>query len=117
MRLHNVVVVIAVVILCYIGAGAPSVLLLFKPAVISQALALKPVTWHWLNHVDRAIPIAELLASRFYVLLVAALCAMVAGCAFGVFATKRRFTYMLTMSLAVVVIFVYAQIQAYYTVA
>lgn len=117
MRLKIVVVAIAVLALCYVGAGAPSLLLLLKPAVIGEALALKPLTWHWLNHVDRAIPQAELLASRFYILLLAFLCVMLAGLSFGVIASRRRFTYMLSMSLALVAIVVYAQLQAYYTVA
>ncbi|CAH2924656.1 MAG: hypothetical protein CPDRYMAC_2389 [uncultured Paraburkholderia sp.] len=103
--------------LCYLGAGTPSMSLLLRPSVFGQALALKPLTWHWLNHVDRVTPIAELLASRFYVLLFALLCAMAAGCSFGILATKRRFACMLAMSLAILAVVVYAQIQAFYTVA
>ncbi|MFM0646657.1 hypothetical protein PQR14_20220 [Paraburkholderia bryophila] len=117
MRLKTAIAVIVALVLCYIGAGAPPLWLLFKPSVMSEAIALKPITWHWLNHVDRGTPQTELLASRFYVFLIAIVCAVVGMVSFGAFATKRRFAYMLTMSLAIIAIVVYAQCEAYYTVA
>ncbi|ASL42748.1 hypothetical protein bAD24_I04605 [Burkholderia sp. AD24] len=117
MRLKTAIAFVVALVLCYIGAGTPPLGLLFKPSVMSDAIALKPITWHWLNQIDRGMPQAELLASRFYVFLIAIICAVVGMISWGAFATKRRFGYMLTMSLAIIAIVVYAQCQAYYTVA
>jgi len=72
---RHVIVALLVLVACYIAAGLPAVCLLFKPSVIGDALALKPITYHCANRADRAVPEAELLASRFYVLVLAAISA------------------------------------------
>lgn len=71
MKIGPSIVVLTVLAACYIAAGSPAIGLLFKPSIIGDALALKPITYHWANRADRAIPEAELLASRFYVLILA----------------------------------------------
>ena len=61
MKLRVSIVVLVILVACYLAAGTPAVGLLFKPAVLSAALALKPITYHWANRLDRTIPEAELL--------------------------------------------------------
>ncbi|CAM2191238.1 protein of unknown function [Paraburkholderia kururiensis] len=85
MKFSVTIAALVVVVACYIAAGSPAVGLLFKPSVIGNALALKAITYHWANRADRAIPEAELLASRFYVLILA-----VVSAAAGIFAFRVR---------------------------
>lgn len=84
---------------CYIVAGTPAVGLPFKPSVVGDALALKPITYHWANRLDRAIPEADLFASRFYVLIFAVVTAAAGIAALHVDATGRRFTFVLSWSI------------------
>ncbi|OXI85887.1 hypothetical protein CFB50_14730 [Burkholderia sp. AU33423] len=107
---------LAAVALCYTGAGAPTLSRLLDPAVISEGLALKPITYHWLNHVDRAIPEADLFASRFYVLALASLNAMAALFALDAHRSRRRFALVLGWAFVMLIVLVNAQIQAFYNV-
>ena len=116
MRLKFAVATLAALALCYLGAGAPAVALLLKPAVISDGLALKAITYHWANRFDRATPVDELLASRFYVLVFAAI-----SVAAGFFALRanrdaKSFAFALGWSIAVLAVLIFAQTQAFYTV-
>jgi hypothetical protein len=108
---------LAAVVLCYVGAGAPTLSRLLDPAVIGEGLALKPITYHWINHVDRAIPEADLFASRFYVLVLAALTALAALFALDAHRNRRRFAFVLGWAIAMLIVLVNAQIQAFYNVA
>ncbi|PMS15255.1 hypothetical protein C0Z18_27585 [Trinickia dabaoshanensis] len=110
------IVALVVLVACYIAAGTPAVGLLFKPAVLSDALALKPISYHWTNRLDRTIPEAELMASRFYVLILAAVSAAAGIFAFRANATGRRFAFILSWSIVLLAILVYAQMRAFYTV-
>lgn len=116
MKLRVSTVVLVILVACYLAAGSPAVGLLFKPSVISDAIALKPITYHWANRGDRAIPEAELLASRFYVLILAGVSAATGIFAFSVDATGRRFAFMLSWSIVLLALLAYAQTQAFYTV-
>jgi len=116
MKLRVSIVVLVILVACYLAAGTPAVGLLFKPAVLSAALALKPITYHWANRLDRTIPEAELLASRFYVLVLAVVTAAAGIFAFRVNAAGRRFTIILSWSIVLLAILAYAQMQAFYTV-
>lgn len=116
MKVRLGIVILVVLIACYFAAGTPAVSLLFKPSVLGDALALKPITYHWANRLDRAIPEAELLASRFYVLIFAAVSATAGIFAFRVDATGRRFAFVLSWSIVLLAILAYAQMQAFYTV-
>ncbi|HVW51595.1 MAG TPA: hypothetical protein VHC91_14555 [Trinickia sp.] len=116
MKVRLSIVVLVILVGSYIAAGSPAVGLLFKPAVISDAIALKPITYHWANRADRAIPEAELLASRFYVLILAVVSAAAGISAFRTEATGRRFTFVLSWSIVLLAILAYAQMQAFYTV-
>lgn len=115
MRLKWVVVILLALTLCYLGAGAPAAHLLLKPAVISDGLTLKAITYHWTNRFDREIPEAELLASRFYVLLLATVSALAALSVLGAHRNAKHFTAALGCALALLVILVCAQTQALYT--
>ncbi|WP_175696347.1 hypothetical protein [Burkholderia ambifaria] len=116
MRLRITIAVLAALVLCYVAAGAPSIGLLFKPSVIGGGLALKPITYHWANRLDRAIPEAELLASRFYVLVLAAISLAASGLVFRGARDGKGFAFVLGWSVALLVILLYAQTQAFYTV-
>ncbi|KVC15043.1 hypothetical protein [Burkholderia diffusa] len=116
MKLRLTIAVLAALMLCYVVAGAPSIGLLFKPSVIGEGLALKPITYHWANRLDRAIPEAELLASRFYVLVLAAISLAASGLVFRGARTGKSFAFVLGWSVALLVILLYAQTQAFYTV-
>jgi hypothetical protein len=116
MRLRITIAVLAALVLCYVAAGAPSIGLLFKPSVIGGGLALKPITYHWANRLDRAIPDAELLASRVYVLVLAAISLAASGLVFRGARTGKGFAFVLGWSVALLVILLYAQTQAFYTV-
>jgi uncharacterized membrane protein len=116
MKFWFTIAALVVVVACYIAAGAPSVGLLFEPSVLRDALALKPITYHWANRLDRTIPEAELLASRFYVLVLAGVSAVAGILAFRGDAIERRFSFILSWSIVLLAIFAYAQIQAFYTV-
>ncbi|RDU98921.1 hypothetical protein [Trinickia dinghuensis] len=116
MKLKLTVTVLAALILCYIAAGSPSIGLLFKPSVIADGLALKPITYHWANRLDRAAPAAELLASRFYVLAVAVVSAVASLFMFRGNGDRKRFVFVLGWAIALLAILVYAQSQAFYTV-
>ena len=107
---------LGVVVLCYAGAGAPTLSRLLDPAVIGEGLALKPITYHWVNHVDRAIPEADLFASRFYVLVLAALNAGAARLALDAHRSRKRFAFVLGWALVMLIVLVNAQIQAFYNV-
>ena len=110
------IVVLVILVACYIAAGTPAVGLLFKPSVVCDGLALKPITYHWANRLDRTIPEAELLASRFYVLILAVVSAVAGIVAFRVDATGRRFPFVLCWSILLLAVLAYAQMQAFYTV-
>lgn len=112
----RVAIVTLIVVACYLAAGAPTVGMLFKPAVLGDALALKPITYHWANRLDRSIPEAELLASRFYVLILAVVSAVAGIFAFRVDATRHRFAFVFSWSIVLLAILAYAQMQAFYTV-
>lgn len=100
----------------YVGAGAPSVFLLLKPSVIEEGIALKAITYHGANPADSRIPQADLAASRFYVLLIA-LASLFAGVvAFRPRMSKANFLALLGVAASLLLIFVYAQFQAFYTV-
>ncbi len=116
MRLRITIAVLAALVLCYVAAGAPSIGLLFKPSVIGGGLALKPITYHWANRLDRAIPEAELLASRFYVLVLATISLAASGLVFRGARDGKGFAFVLGWSVALLVILLYAQTQAFYTV-
>jgi len=107
---------LAAVVLCYAGAGAPTLSRLLDPAVIGEGLALKPITYHWVNRVDRAIPEADLFASRFYVLVLAALNAVAALVALDAHRSRRRFAFLLGWALVMLIVLVNAQVQAFYSV-
>ncbi|KAG8150907.1 hypothetical protein [Burkholderia catarinensis] len=116
MKLKFVAVAFLVLILCYLGAGAPASHLLLKPAVITDGLTLKAITYHWTNRFDREVPAAELLASRFYVLVLAAISAFAALSALKANRSASSFNVALGCAIALLVILIYAQTQAYYTV-
>ncbi len=77
---------------------------------------MKPITYHWANRLDRAIPEAELLASRFYVLMLAAISLAASGLVFRGAHDGKRFAFALGWSIALLVILLYAQTEAFYTV-
>jgi hypothetical protein len=116
MRLKFAAATLVVLAVCYLGAGAPSLALLFKPAVISDGLTLKAITYHWANRFDRAMPEAELLASRFYVLVFAAVSALAAISVLKANRDAKSFAFAFGWSVVVLVVLVYAQAQAFYTV-
>ncbi|WP_114811876.1 hypothetical protein [Paraburkholderia kururiensis] len=116
MRLRFIAVALVVLALCYFGAGAPAMTLLLKPAIVGDGLALKSITYHWANRADRAIPETELLASRFYVLLFAAVTVGAALSALKADRDIRRFAFAFGWSIVLFGILVYAQMQAFYTV-
>lgn len=116
MKLRVTIVALVVIVACYFAAGTPAVGVLFKPAVLADALALKPITYHWANRLDRTTPEAELLASRFYVLILAVVSAMAAIFAFRVDASRHRFAFVFSWSIVLLAILAYAQMQAFYTV-
>ncbi|AIT21085.1 putative membrane protein [Burkholderia thailandensis E254] len=116
MKLRLTVAVLAALVLCYVAAGTPSIGLLFKPSVIGEGLALKPITYHWANRLDRAIPEAELLASRFYVLVLAVVSLAASGLVLRGSRDGKGFAFVLGWSVALLVILLYAQTQAFYTV-
>lgn len=116
MRLKFAVATLVALALCYLGAGAPPIALLFKPAVIADGLALKAITYHWANRLDRAAPEAELLASRFYVLLFASISLAAAFLALKAHRDAKRFAVALGWSVVILVVLVFAQTQAFYTV-
>ncbi|MBK3738157.1 hypothetical protein G3A39_02905 [Paraburkholderia aspalathi] len=105
-----------VLALCYLGAGAPPVALLLKPAVISDGLVLKAITYHWANRFDRTLPEAELLASRFYVLAFAAVSVLAAISVLKANRNAQSFAFALGWSVVVLVVLVCAQTHAFYTV-
>ncbi|KVL00880.1 hypothetical protein WT01_36785 [Burkholderia cepacia] len=107
---------LAAAVLCYAGAGAPTLSRLLAPAVIGEGLALKPITYHWVNRVDRAIPEADLFASRFYVLVLAALNAVAARVALDAHRSRSRFAFLLGWALVMLIVLVNAQVQAFYNV-
>ncbi|KVZ09743.1 hypothetical protein WL80_09875 [Burkholderia ubonensis] len=108
------IAVILVLVACYIGAGAPSLELLLKPSVVLDGLALKAGTWHYMNHEDRAVPAPEFLASRFYTLIVAALCAVCGVAVARVDVTRKRLACLIAVAVALQFIFYYAQMRAFY---
>lgn len=116
MKLKLTLAVLAALVLCYIAAGSPSIGLLLKPSVIGEGLALKPITYHWVNRFDRTTPAAELLASRFYVLTLAVVSVVASLFVFRSTRDGKGFYFVLGWSVALLVIFVYAQSQAFYTV-
>lgn len=107
---------LAVVVLCYVGAGAPPLARLLDPVVIGEGVALKPITYHWVNRVDRAIPEADLFASRFYVLVLAALNALAALFALDAHRGRRRFAFVLGWAIVMLIVLVNAQVHAFYNV-
>jgi hypothetical protein len=118
MRLRVVAIfAIVALALCYVGAGVPPIALLLKPSVVSDGLALKFITWHWTNYADRALSKPELIASRFYVLLIAALCILGAWITYWPNVTRKNFFVLLALALGLLCLLVYAQYQAYYLVA
>ncbi|MDS0859237.1 hypothetical protein NUV25_16135 [Burkholderia pseudomultivorans] len=111
------VVALAVLALCYCAAGTPPASRLLAPSVISAGLALKPITYHWLNRFDRTLPEADLYASRFYVLLLAALNMLACGFALHAHRSAKRFAFVLACALVMLAVLVNAQIHAFYQVA
>jgi ABC-type Na+ efflux pump permease subunit len=107
---------LAAIALCYVGAGAPALSRLLDPAVIGEGLALKPITYHWVNHADRAIPEADLFASRFYVLVLAAFTSLTALLALDAHRNRGRFAFVLGWAFVMLIVLVNAQIQAFYNV-
>lgn len=116
MRLRFAVAVLVVLALCYLGAGTPAIALLLKPAVISDGLTLKAITWHWANRFDQAAPETELLASRFYVLVFAAINAFAAFFALKANRDTKSFALALIWAVVVLAVLIGAQAQAFYTV-
>ena len=116
MKLRVTVVALVVLAVCYLAAGSPAVALLFKPSVVSDAIALKPITYHWANRADRAIPAPELLASRFYVLVLAGISVTASVVAFRKDGSAGRFAFVLLWAVSLFAILLYAQTQAFYTV-
>ncbi|WP_149029684.1 hypothetical protein [Paraburkholderia fungorum] len=90
--------------------------MLLKPAVISDGLTLKAITYHWTNRFDQAMPEAELLASRFYVLVFAAVSVLAAISALKANRDAKSFAFAMGWSVVVLVVLVCAQTQAFYTV-
>lgn len=109
------VAMFAALIVCYMAAGCPAIGLLFEPSVIGEGLALKPLTYHWLNRFDRTTPAPELLASRFYVWVLAGVSAGAALCVLRNGRDSKTFLFALSWSIALLAIFVFAQTQAFYT--
>lgn len=116
MKLRLTLSVLIALVLCYIAAGSPAIGLLFNPSVIGEGLALKPITYHWVNRFDRAIPETELLASRFYVLVLAVISVVASVFVFRGARDGKRFAFVLGWSIALLVILIYAQTQAFYAV-
>lgn len=116
MKVRLGIVVLVVLVACYIAAGSPAIGLLFKPSVIGDAIALKPITYHWANRADRAIPETELLASRFYVLVLAAISTAAGIVTFQKDGDNGRYAFVLSWSIVLLVVLAYAQMQAFYTV-
>ncbi|KVP19130.1 hypothetical protein BGV67_10910 [Burkholderia ubonensis] len=115
MKLKQIaIVVLLALVLCYIGAGAPSMELLFKPSVVLDGLALKAGTWHYANRVDRMAPIADMLASRFYTLMLAVLCCVCGLAVVRIELTWKRLAFFVAIVLALQFVFYYAQVRAYY---
>jgi len=118
MKLRLAIVVpamLAVLVLCYLAAGTPAITLLFKFSVIGQGIALKPITYHWANRIDRTTPVSELLASRFYVLILAAISVVAGGLTIFGKRNDKRFAFALCWAIALLAIMLYAQVRAYYT--
>jgi hypothetical protein len=116
MRLKFVAVIVVVLALCYLGAGAPAIALLLTLSVVFDGLTLKAITYHWANRFDRAVPETELLASRFYVLLFAAISALAALSAPRANRDTKSFAFALGWSVLVLVLLLNAQMQAIYRV-
>jgi hypothetical protein len=116
MKLKSALVILATVALCYVGAGAPPIALLFKPAVLVDGFTLNAITYHWANSADRALPVADLLASRFYVLLLAAVTAFAAFCALKADREVWSYRFALAWSAVIVVAMFVGQARAFYTV-
>jgi hypothetical protein len=94
----------------------PPIALLFKPAVFVDGFTLNAITYHWANSADRALPGAELLASRFYVLLLAAASALAAFCALRADRDSKSYRFALAWSAIVVVVMFVGQARAFYTI-
>lgn len=110
------VAMFAALIVCYMAAGCPAIGLLLEPSVIGKGLALKPLTYHWLNRIDRATPAPELLASRFYVWILAGVSAAAALSMLRSGRDGKAFLFALSWSIALLAVFVFAQAQAFYSV-
>ncbi|WP_126284339.1 hypothetical protein [Burkholderia stagnalis] len=108
------ILTIGALALCYVGAGAPPVELLFKPSVLPDGLALKSGTWHYRNHEDHAGPAAEFLASRFYTLLIAALCGTCGVAVIRAEVSWKRLAFFIAVAIALQLVFYYAQMRAFY---
>lgn len=116
MKLKLAVTVLLALALCYVAAGAPAIGLLLKPSVVGEGLTLKPITYHWVNRFDRVTPEAELLASRFYVLVLAAISLVASAVVFRGNRDGKGFAFVLSWSIALLAILLYAQARAFYTV-
>lgn len=116
MKLKVAIVVLVALAACYLAAGSPAISLLLNPSVIGEGLALKPITYHWANRFDRATPEIELMASRFYVLALAVISVAASVLVFRSNRTGRSFAFVLGWSVVLLVILLYAQARAFYTV-
>jgi hypothetical protein len=116
MKVKLVFAVLVALAACYLAVGSPPIRLLLNPSVVSDGLALKPITYHWANRFDRATPEIELMASRFYVLVLAVITAAASVLVVRGNDKGRSFAFVLGWSVALLVILLYAQMRAFYTV-
>ncbi|OJA42141.1 hypothetical protein [Burkholderia ubonensis] len=108
------IAMVLMLVACYIGAGAPPLELLLKPSVVLDGLALKSGTWHYRNHEDYAAPASEFLASRFYTLIIATLCAVCGVAVATVRVTWKRLAFLIAVAVALQFVFCYAKMRAFY---
>lgn len=106
---------IATLGLCYIISGLPELTDLIKPAVIWQGMALKSITYHWENYSDRLIPARELLASRFYVLIIAAVSFSAGIISVRSCGSSREIIFLMAIGIGLLILLVYAQSESFYT--
>jgi hypothetical protein len=97
-------IIVAAILVCYIGAGFPSIFALFKPSVLHAAWTLKYFTYQEDKYFDTQSLISDLSASRFYILLLAFVCATT-----GTLIFKEKYSMIISMSallLAIIILVV-----------
>lgn len=107
----GVVASIAVVFLLWSGR-------IFTNSGFRAALSLKAITYHYLNGADRSIAAPDLLASKIFVYLLAALCVTGAGVSIRLDSGTMKpclAGYLFLLPLLLLFIFLYAEYAAIYT--